>query len=201
MSTKEEYSALRAELISKNEQKRTVWLHMYLLYLTLFSLGVEFNFYFYLLTFIVLIPFQAVINNLEWTTARISTYIKIFYENNEPMQKWETLNSDYDSYKRYFNRKIHKFSIFVRSLGSIHLGILSFIFYSAKVLANSFNTQSNTIELTPATLVWLFLSIILLMVVFVENLSHKQDDNHEYENIVRKFYDECVAAEKIQREG
>ena len=89
----DEYNALRAELLSKQEQKRSVWLHMYILYISLYVLGFEVSHYLFLLTFLIIIPYQASINNLEWTTARISAYIRIFYEDKETTQRWETMNA------------------------------------------------------------------------------------------------------------
>ena len=61
-----EYAALRNEIITMEELERNVWIYMYVLYVTLFALGIEFSYDLLLLTYIILIPFQTVINRYQW---------------------------------------------------------------------------------------------------------------------------------------
>ncbi len=50
----QEYEALRSEIISFLEQQRTVWIYMYVLFCTLFVLGLQLSHYLFLVTYIIL---------------------------------------------------------------------------------------------------------------------------------------------------
>lgn len=189
----EEYNALRAELISKQEQKRSVWLHMYILFISLYVLGFEFSRYLFLLTFFVLIPYQASINNLEWTTARISAYIRVFYEDKDSSQRWETMNALYPPYRKYFDLKAKGISFFLRSSGSIHLALLSSVSFAGSVLKDSFSTETGIFALSPMNLVLILISMLLLLVVINENRTSKQKCEPELVTIIEKFKQECDA--------
>lgn len=82
-----EYESIRCEFISMEEQQRNVWIYMYVLFAALFVLGLEFNHYLFLVTYIILIPFQIVINRYNWSISKMSTYIRIFYEEGEKFEK------------------------------------------------------------------------------------------------------------------
>ncbi len=62
------------------EMQRNVWIYMYVLFCTLFVLGLEWSRYLFLVSYIVLIPFQCVINDYQWSISKMSTYIRIFFE-------------------------------------------------------------------------------------------------------------------------
>lgn len=130
-----EYCALRAEIISKQEKKTDVWLHMYILYAALFTLGIETdNKYFLLLTYLIIIPYQVMQNNCEWNVSRISTYIQTFYEENNCAMQWEGFNKSYENYTDYLRKKTRGIIGFVRQAGSIHLAILTTVFYIYKTV-------------------------------------------------------------------
>ena len=108
-----ELNNLRNEIISDQQQKRNVWLHMYILFVSLFVIGLEVLHYTFLPTSVILIPYQEVINNMEWNVSRISAYIRIFYENKDPNLNWETMNSKYIPYRTYFDKRIKGVSGFM----------------------------------------------------------------------------------------
>lgn len=51
------YSSLRSEILLIEEMQRNMYLYMYSIFAVLYALGVQFGQIFYLVTFIVLIPF------------------------------------------------------------------------------------------------------------------------------------------------
>lgn len=57
-----EYESLRNEIISLEEQQRNVWIYMYVLFVTIFVLGLEVSYYLFLVVYIITIPFQVVLN-------------------------------------------------------------------------------------------------------------------------------------------
>lgn len=197
----DEYNALRAELVSKQDQKRSVWLHMYILYTALFALGFEWSYYLFLVTFIVVIPCQEAINNLEWNVSRISAYIRIFYESDGQMsnssQRWETFNTQYEPYRDFFKKRLGGFLGFVRNGGSIHLGCLSTIFFVGNVLlkkhSNGFSFDLNIIDIF-----LILLSVILFVIVVLQNDSKMQRCEPELKKIMEDFKQECLSQQKIQ---
>ena len=88
-----EYEALRSELLAYQDRKINIWLQMYALFLTLFGLALSFNNELYLLTYVILIPYQFKMNNMEWNVSRLSAYIRIFYEEDNPAMNWESFNT------------------------------------------------------------------------------------------------------------
>ena len=65
-----ELNNIRNEIIADQEQRRSVWINMYILYVTLFVLGLQWSCYLFLVTYLIILPFQATINNLVWNVAR-----------------------------------------------------------------------------------------------------------------------------------
>lgn len=91
-----ELNNIRNEIIADQEQRRTVWINMYILYTTIFVLAMQWSYYLLLVTYIIILPFQATINNLVWNVARLSAYIRIFYEEYDESLNWESMNANYD---------------------------------------------------------------------------------------------------------
>lgn len=102
----EVYESLRSEIITMEELQRNVWIYMYVLFCTLFVLGLQWSNNLFLVTYIILIPFQCVINEYKWSIAKMSTYIRIFFENENKKISWESLHTS-EFYKKYYkeNRK------------------------------------------------------------------------------------------------
>lgn len=88
-----EYESLRNEIISLEEQQRNVWIYMYVIFSTLFVLGLEWSPYLFLVNYIILIPFQCVINSCLRSVQRISTYIRVFFEYCNSGFNWESLQT------------------------------------------------------------------------------------------------------------
>lgn len=100
----EVYNTLRHEIISILELQRNVWIYMYVLFGTLFVLGLEWSNYLFLVSYIILIPFQCIINDYEWSISKISTYIRIFFEKEDNEISWESLHTSF-VYKDYYTNK------------------------------------------------------------------------------------------------
>lgn len=182
-----EYSALRDELVANQERKASVWLHMYILYLSLFVLGFEISYYMFLLTFIVIIPYQQVINNLEWNVSRISAYIRIFYEGKENEQRWETMNTQYGPYLAFLNKKFHFISRFVRKEGSIHLGLLSMCFFIYNILLQNKVDGKKQFCLSWWDAFLILAVVILFVIVIVENQEKYSRCENELISIMNDY--------------
>lgn len=178
-----EYSALRAEIISKQEKKMEVQLHMYVLYGTLLTLGIETsNRYFLLLTYLIIIPYQVMINNCEWNVSRISTYISIFYEEDNPAMKWESFNKYYPKYTDYLHKETAGLIGFIRQAGSIHLALLATGFYVYKTLEIKRQEPFGVIDW-----VIILLSIFMIFVTIYINRSSNTTVDKELVEIMQEF--------------
>lgn len=135
-----EYESLRSEIISLEEQQRNVWIYMYVIFLTIFVLGLQLSYYLFLVAYIILIPFQVVINRYNWSITKLSTYIRIFYEGSRKKLSWESLHvfQDYKEYYKKFNRSI---SGIIRYTGAVQLGFLTTIFFMVYLLKNNYIEQ------------------------------------------------------------
>ena len=100
--SKEEYTSLRNEIIIFEEVQRNVWLYMYVIFSTLFVLGLQWSYYLFLVAYVVIIPFQCVYNDYWWSISKISTYIRIFYEEENKNMNWESFHV-HPIFKDYYN--------------------------------------------------------------------------------------------------
>ena len=122
------YESLRNEIISAQSTRTNLIVYMYTVYVVLFGLGVERSRVFFVITFLILLPFQGKINRSKYTIARISSYIKVFFEE-DPKQDihWEEAYDIVQKEAKYPNGR-GPLSLLSRS-GSIPLGILSLFAY------------------------------------------------------------------------
>lgn len=170
----EEYSALRNEIVSTMEQSRNIWITMITLYVTLFVVAMQtHSLELLLLTYIILIPFQNIINAQQWSVQKISTYIRCFFENENTGIHWETLHvfPPYLDYrKKYGDEKI------TNTISSLLLGFLSSsLFVGIKI--HSYIQKLvvfNFIEF-----LWLMLSVVLfvvLAIIYSKYYNRYEDD-------------------------
>lgn len=117
---------------------------MYVLYLTMFSLGIEVSYYFLLVTYIVIIPFQSAINSHARIIRMISTYIRIYYEEKYSFINWETfcVSDEYNNFHKITYKGIQK----VLYMGSVQLGGMSTILFVFFVLMNNFQNNMFILE-------------------------------------------------------
>lgn len=185
-----EYEALRSELLAYQDRKINIWLQMYALFLTLFGLALSFNNELYLLTYVILIPYQFKMNNMEWNVSRLSAYIRIFYEEDNPAMNWESFNTQYIPYKEFFTKVIKSSASIARNCGPIHLGCLAsgFFIYSliAKNLANGMPFYGDVYDWVGA-----LVSIALLVFVFLNNKLEAFKCEDELVSIIRSYKDVC----------
>ena len=87
------YSSLRSEILLIEEMQRNVFLYMNSIFAVLYTLGVQFGHIFFLMTFIVLIPFQSKINYYSWAIRKMSIYIRVFFEETSDNIHWESFQT------------------------------------------------------------------------------------------------------------
>lgn len=135
------YESLRNEIISAQSTRTNLIVYMYTVYVVLFGLGVERSRVFFVITFLILLPFQGKINRCKYTIARISSYIKVFFEEDPRYNiHWEEAYDNVQKEAKYPNGR-GRLRILSRS-GSIPLGRLSFYAYIFASLLEWVNTVS-----------------------------------------------------------
>lgn len=179
------YQTLRNEIISMEEQKRNVWLYMYVIYISLFVLGIEWNYYLFLVTYIVIIPFQMVINDYYWSISKISTYIRIFIENSQDDINWESMHV-YNGYKIYYTNKQNVFPAIIRNTGVVQLGALSSLFFIGYCL--NINHLRNIIEISKWDMLGIVLAVVLFIVAILVNQGYRKSYDAELEGVIGEYY-------------
>ncbi len=182
----QEYASLRNEIITLEEVQRNIWIYMYVIFCSLFVLGLQWSHYLFLVTYIVLIPFQCVFNDLWWSISKISIYIQVFFEEEYKNMNWETFQR-YDIYTYYTEKKNKSIIEIVRRTGSIHLGILSTGFFCGCIIKNSY--QNGILLFKIADFLLILLSIFLLVIIIIVSSKYNRED-----------YKYCGDLEKVVRE-
>lgn len=180
----QEYESLRNEIISFEEQQRNVWIHMYLLFSTLFVLGLQWSHYLFLVNYIILIPFQCVINDYLWSVSKISTYIRVFFEATNNGMNWESLHV-YDKYYDYYNKKNHSIAGLIRISGATHLGFITTGFFCGYTLIQSYHPSR--FELSAIDVILILLSVFLLCILVKVNIDYNKRHHYELEKLIKKY--------------
>ena len=180
----EVYNSIRSEIISMEELQRSVWVNMYVLFATLFVLGIEWSHYLFLVSYIILIPFQCVINNYKWSIIRMSTYIKVFFEDENKDMGWESFHMS-ENYVAYDRRIKKSLTQFLGRTGAVQLGLLATGFFCYRILILSYSSSGFVFSLID--LVLLVISIILFIITVIINKEYYKDYNTELEKILNDY--------------
>lgn len=180
----EEYVSLRNEIISIEEQQRNVWIYMYVIFCSLFILGLEWSHYLFLVTYIVLIPFQCVINNSLWSIRKISTYIRVFFENDGNKLYWESFHLYYP-YMNYHKEKSKCINDIVMISGATHLGLLATAFFCGYTLKNAY--RSSHFMLDNLDIVLMLLSVVLFFIILMINKDYNKKVNDGIDYIMEEY--------------
>lgn len=159
---------------------------MYILFISLFVLGLEMSYYLFLLTYVILIPYQEVINNMEWNVSRISAYIRTFYEESDPNLNWEYMNAKYPKYLEYLERRVRGLSGFVRNAGSIHLGFLATAFFIGSLLQENCDVNTRAFNLNLQDILLILFSVVMFFITILINQDSKTNQS-ELERIMTGY--------------
>lgn len=183
----EEYESLRNEIIAMEELQRNVWINMYILFCALFVLGLQWSEKLFLITYVVLIPFQCVINEYRWSISRMSIYIRYFFENDKKVINWESLyKSDY--FQDYDRRRKKTIRHIIAISGSIHQGLLSTGFFLFLYMKNLYVKNKFILELEDIFLI--ALSIVLFIILVILNKDYNKDYENDLGNVIKKYKEE-----------
>lgn len=188
--SKEEYESLRNEIIALEEVQRNVWLYMYVIFCPLFVLGLQWSYYLFLVAYVVIIPFQCVYNDYWWSISKISTYIRIFYEEENKNMNWESFHV-HSIFRNYYNKKRKNIIDQIRFCGSVFLGVLSTGFFCGYTLKNTYCNEVFNLGILDVLLI--ILSVLLLLAIIIINKTYSNKVYSELEDVTRgykKYIDE-----------
>lgn len=180
----EEYESIRNEIIAMEEIQRNVWINMYVLFSALFVLGLQWSEKLFLVTYVILIPFQCVINEYRWAISRMSIYIRYFFENDEKFLNWESLYKSF-YFQEYDRRRKKSLRYLIAMSGSIHQGLLStgaFLFFYLKDLC-----MEARLILELKDILLIVLSIVLFIILVVLNKDYYKDYEIELGDVIKKY--------------
>lgn len=87
------YEALKNTALHCEDSVRSARTQMYTVYFAVLSFGFAYHWLF-LITFIILIAFQTIINTEMMAIERVSSYIRVFFEEKRNDMHWSLLNKD-----------------------------------------------------------------------------------------------------------
>lgn len=183
----EVYETLRSEIIYIMGMQRNIWINMYVLFCTLFVLGLQWSHYFFLVTYIILIPFQCVINDYWQALCRIATYIRVFFENEDTGISWESFQK-YKPYTDYYKTKRKGIISTIGKAGAIYLGILATTFYCGYAIKDSWVDNRLVLRIEEALLILLSLALCIILIIIKKNYYRTYDT--ELENIMEQYKQE-----------
>lgn len=161
-----EYSMLKQEIISESEIISNVTIAMYTITLSIFVLGAEFdNSIIFLAPYIILFPFQNIINRKRDGINRIAAYMAVFLEDEKG---WEgRYNEIFEAMRGYdknlmLARRIWNFII--GRTNSTQLGLLSTLIFN---LFYWKNLNFNSMGFEDATIV--IISVVLFIILALVN--------------------------------
>ena len=119
------YEALRSSIVCCEDRIRNSTINMYVVYFAMLSFGFEYNWLF-LVTFIVLITFQSMINVDRLSIEKTSCYIRVFFEERRDDIHWESLHKD-TLHLLAYNSEIRNIGWYFNTSASSFLAIISFV--------------------------------------------------------------------------
>ena len=121
----EVYSALRDEAIRLQGEQSSFILAIYTIYAALLAVGMHRTPVLFA-TYMPILGFQSMINYKSWQIAKVSLYIRVFFENRRWDMHWSGLHA-YDEYLHIHKKMTQSLEGILRNTGSIILSSLSTI--------------------------------------------------------------------------
>ncbi len=184
------YSSLRAEIIMLEDQQTNLIIYMYVISASLIAFGLQSQKpTMYLILYIVIIPFQYIINKNTINILKISYYITEFFEKQSLSFNWESYQK-FDPFNRYYGKISKSFFGILSKSGAILLGLLSTALYIIESSTQYISIQDGIHLQFNFDLLCVFISIILLILDIICTYPYIQgtlvDDS--LKDITNQFY-------------
>lgn len=178
------YDSLRSEILLIEELQRNIWIAMYASYLTLFVVALEWSYYIFLLTYMVLIPFQSQILRYRWSIRRMSEYIIVFFEQQRKDMHWETFHNS-DNFKKYYKKFNKNLASIFSGTGVIQLGGISTITLWGFII----NRYVKGLNITWVDILCIILSLFCMIIIIILNRQYNKGYGNDVSDIVKEYKD------------
>jgi len=184
------YSSLRAEIIMLEDQQINLIIYMYVVSASIIAFAIQANkSTMYLIPYIVIIPFQYIINKNAIAISKISYYIIEFFEKQSLSFNWESYQK-FDPFNRYYGKISKSFFGILSKSGAILLGLLSTALYIIESSTQYISIQDGIHLQFNFDLLCVFISVILLILDTICTYPYIQgtlvDDS--LKDITNQFY-------------
>ena len=163
---KMEYTAIRDEIILLMNEHNTHITNMFLISITMLGLGCEFqNPCIFLILYLLVIPFQILINNKQYMMIRCGVYIGIHVEPKIEGMRWEkTVHWVDNVFKEKYKVKILGFKIEdeLCDFGAFLFSVVSLAFYTYYCFA----IKSDTMLIQMACILGEIIAIVCTVITF-----------------------------------
>lgn len=184
------YTALRENILQKERVYIDLTMNMYITYFALLAAGVFWSSWLSLISFLVLIVFQSLINSNQWSIAKASFYIRKFFEEGNTDIHWESLHAD-DSYHERYTSFTRNIGWYICKLGASFLSVISF---SSILFSNLIGANWDFTSLSPIVVVQLCLAFVLcLLTIYIDVIYLRMRSNPKFcdkriAEIIDKYY-------------
>ena len=186
------YSALRDTILHCEDGIRTARIQMYTVYFVMLGFGFERQ-WLLLVTFLVLISFQAMINEGRIAVERASSYIRIFFETKRNDIHWSLLNKD-EEHLSVYRLRFQNIGWHVNTVGASLLAVVSLV----TLLVTNLNKYGHQLCELPAS-VWIeaVIAAVLCFTVFRVNGKYYTGKKRHRSTIkdidasIEQFYEKC----------
>lgn len=184
------YEALRNHILHFQSAIMNETIYMYVVYIALFSLGFTYDWLF-LVSFIVLLVFQSMINCHLWEIRKATIYIEVFFEKERDDIHWEKLHRDPAYQLVVVKSRIRSVDWYIRKNGASLLAVLSFM----SILFMSIYSVSFEIQNLPMTAITQIIaaSVLCILTIYTNRSYFKIDDQGRQEdddlrNAINNFF-------------
>lgn len=189
----EVYSALRDEAIRLQGEQNSFVLGMYTIYAALLAVGSN-KLPFLFATYIPILSFQAMINYKNWQIAKVSLYIRVFFEEKRNDMHWSTLHS-YKEYLRLHDKMTFSLEGIFRNAGALLLSLLTtiLIIYNSFFPYTLYSSDASKDFLSilsifvPTEFLYLFLTLLLLFLCCWFNIRYFTFGKRSISSTIKHF--------------
>lgn len=188
------YEALKNTVLHCEDGIRNARIYMYTVYFTLLAFGFKYH-WMHLVSFLVLIAFQTMINQDRIAIERISSYIRVFFEEKRNDMHWSLLNKD-EVHLAIYRTQYKNLGWYINNSGASILAILSFGILIVTALKNY-----SVSEIPYTILVELFIACLLCILVIYVNTKMYIDNIRNQNSIqilddsIKSFYTRCYKSD------
>lgn len=172
------YEALRNHILHFQNAIMNETIYMYVVYITLFTLGFTYDWLF-LVSFIVLLVFQSMINCHLWEIRKATIYIEVFFEKERDDIHWERLHRNPTYQLMVVKSKVRSVDWYIRKNGTSLLAILSFL---SLLFMSIYNVNFQIQNLPMIAIIQILAALVLCMLTIYTNRLYFRIDGQGRHN-------------------